>query len=186
MLFDLPNKSDRNPQSAGAVKEFNGKHVFPVSSKLEDALSLIDEGRCIHWLSEGDWSMHDMLIGLLMISGPADVYLSSYAFTEYPARLIADHMDRKIIKKLYCLIDKRLDVRSASALTIIRNIATRLELVNTHAKITVIENDAMMIVVIGSANYTTNKRYETGVVIVDREAATFHKNWMLYALDKNK
>lgn len=186
MLFDIPKTEDKNVESNGGVKNYDGEHAFPVSTKLEDALALIQEGKCIHWVSEGDWSMHDMLIGLLMITGPADVYLSSYAFSEYPARLIADHMKRNIIKSLYCIIDKRLDVRSASALTIIKNIATRLELVQTHAKVTVIENDKIMLAVIGSANYTTNKRYETGVIIVEREAANFHKKWILHALDKNK
>lgn len=186
MLFDRIKEDQSKPESAGSVLPFKGEHFFPATAKLEDALALVTEGRCIHWVSEGDWSMHDMLIGLLMISGPADVYLSSYAFSEYPARLIGDLVDRKAIKKLFCLIDKRLDVRSASALTIIRNVATKLQLVQTHAKVTVIENDKIMIVAIGSANYTSNKRYETGLVIVDREAANFHKKWMLNALDKNK
>jgi hypothetical protein len=186
MLFELPKMENEVSSTDSGAKALGMQHSFPMSYKLEDALSMIQEGKCIHWLSEGDWSMHDMLIGLLMITGPAKVYLSSYAFSEYPARLIADHMSRKIITELYCLIDKRLDVRSASALSIIKNIATKLKLVHTHAKVTVIENDKMLVTVIGSANYTTNKRYECGVVLMDREAGLFHKKWMLDAFDKNK
>lgn len=184
MLFNLPKKDDKK-QSAGAASEFTGTHHFPLSSKLEDTLKLLQEGRCVHWVSEGDWSMHDMMIGILRLTGPADVYISSYAFTELPARLIAELKQNNVIKKLNCIIDKRIDVRSASALNIIKTVATRVELVNTHAKVTVIENKKFMIAVICSANYTQNRRYECGIVISDREAATFHKNWILYALDNH-
>lgn len=185
MLFGLPKKNDNKKVTAGGGKAFDGEQQFPSSKKLNDVIALLDSNRCIHWVSEGDWSMHDLLFSLLDYTGPANVYLSSYAFSEYPARLIAERKSRKVIKDLYCLIDKRLDVRSASALTIIKNVATKLELVNTHAKVTVIENKNMMVVVIGSANYTTNKRFESGVIITDREAALFHKKWITDAFSKD-
>ena len=185
MLFELPPKNEKKV-SAGNALITGAKNVFPCSYKLADTISLLDEGKSVHWLSDGDWSMHDMLLALLQKSGPADVYLSSYSFSEYPARLIAEQISQGIIRSLYCLIDKRLDVRSASALTIIKNMSTRLELVNTHAKVTVIENDKMMIVVNGSANYTTNKRYESGIVVMDRETANFHKKWMMNEFNRSK
>jgi hypothetical protein len=187
MLFDMPiEKDEQNNDSAGAAIKFDGKHLYATSGKLNDVINQLEENTCVHWVSEGDWSMHDLLNALLELSGPANVYLSSYAFSEYPARMIADLVGRKIIRELYCLIDARIDVRSASALNLIKNCATRLELVNTHAKVTVIESNTMMIVTIGSANYTTNKRYECGVVMMDREAALFHKKWITDAFDKNK
>lgn len=186
MLFEMPKKNDTAKTNPGKSAEIHASHHFPVSSKLEDMLQLLKDGRCIHWLSEGDWNMHDMLAGLLNFTGPADVYISSYAFTEFPARLIADLNANQIIKKLYCIIDKRIDVRSASALNILRTVATRLELVNTHAKVTVIENKKHMIAVVGSANYTTNRRYESGVIIADREAAGFHKKWIEDALSSHQ
>jgi hypothetical protein len=77
-------------------------------------------------------------------------------------------------------------VRSASALTIIRNVANRCELVKTHAKVTVIENEEHMIAIVGSANYTTNKRYESGVIVTEKAIASFHKSWILNAIKKNE
>lgn len=187
MLFKLGDvKKEEQNNSDGGSAIAGETHSFPSSGKLEETLELVKINSCVHWVSDGDWSMHDLLIGLLSVTGRADVYLSSYAFSEYPARLIADHVERKIIKSLFCLIDKRLDVRSASALAIIKNIATRLELVNTHAKVTVIEGELMTLTVIGSANYTTNKRYERGIIIEGAAAAAFDKNWMLNAFKKIK
>lgn len=185
MLFSVPGKNEQQKETAGDGQSFPGENVYPANMKLQSVLAMLSNSRCVHWVSEGDWSMHDLLFSLLDYTGPANVYLSSYAFSEFPARMIAEYKSRKIIKDLFCLIDKRLDVRSASALTMIKNVATRLELVNTHAKVTVIENDEHLIVVIGSANYTVNKRYECGVIITDSAAALFHKNWMINAFKNN-
>ena len=184
MLFHLPEKK-QNKEVAGGSVELKGSHQLPHSKKLEDVLSLVKKGRCVHWVTEGAWNMHDMLLALLNYTGPASVFISSYAFTEFPARLIADLINEKVITDLKCIIDKRIDVRSASALNIIRNMASKFALINTHAKVTIIENEKYLIAVVGSANYTQNKRFECGVIITDREAALFHKNWMQNALDKN-
>lgn len=183
MLFNTERKEEDQPVSAGAGQRFEGEIQQPSTMKLEEVMNLTDSNRCVLWLTDGDWSMHDMLAAILERTGPADVFLSSYAFSEYPARLIADMKNRGVIRELHCLIDKRLDVRSASALNIIRNIATRLQLVNTHAKVTVVENGEHMIAVVGSANYTSNKRYESGVIFTDRDAALFHKKWISDAFE---
>lgn len=185
MLFDMPKQKDPEPvKTDGAVITGEAQQLSPSNYVLQDLLALIRDNTCVHWVSDGDWSTHELLHSILQLAGPADVYLSSYAFSEYPARLIADLKERKVIKNLYCIIDSRLDVRSASALTIIRNVATRCELLNTHAKVTVIENDEYSIAIVGSANYTTNKRYESGIVVTEKKIVDFHKQWLIKAMDK--
>lgn len=186
MLFDLPGKDETKKESAGGSTGYDGEQRFPVNYKLNEVLQLLHANRCVHWLSEGDWSMHDMLMGILDITGPAEVYISSYGFSEYPARIIADLKARKIIIKLSCLVDLRLDTRSASAFNIVKNVSDRVKQINTHAKVTIIENEKYSVVVVGSANYTTNKRYECGTVIMGVEATAFHKKWIEDAFTKNK
>lgn len=154
--------------------------------KLEALLQHIEKDCCIHWVANGEWSMHELLIGLLHQAGPSDVYLSSYAFSEHPARIIADLKSRNMIKDLHCLIDSRIDVRGASALTMIRDIATSCKMLNTHAKVTLVLGETLQLAVVGSANYTTNKRYEAGVIIAHPEAVLFHKKWMQDELNRNK
>lgn len=184
MLFKLPKKSEES-ESAGAGMHQPLDHKLGDSAKIESVLQQVEPNACVHWVTEGDWSMHDLLIGLLMISGPATVYLSSYAFSEYPARIINDMKDRKMITKLYCLIDSRIDKRSASALTLVQNCSDKCKMVNTHAKVTLIISDTIELAVISSANYTTNRRYETGVIIAHPGVVNFHKKWMENELDKH-
>lgn len=185
-MFELPKKEGPvAANSSGAmVKHLVNK--FSASNKIHDVLALVEGNACVHWVSEGEWSVHDLLLGLLQMSGPATVYLSSYAFSEYPARLIADLKSRKVITQLHCLIDSRIDKRSASALNLVRNCADRLKMVNTHAKVTVIENEMHTFCIIGSANYTTNKRYEAGMIITDDAVSYFHKKWICDELERTK
>jgi hypothetical protein len=162
------------------------EHRFARSVKLEALLQEVTDDCCLHYLSEGNWFMHELLIGLLGITGPADVWLSSYAFSTHPARIIEDLKKRNWIRELHCLIDSRIDTRTAPALDMIRNVSTSLKVVNTHAKVTVLENEKMMVAIVGSSNYTTNKRYEAGMIIVNREVAAFHKQWMQHELNKKE
>jgi hypothetical protein len=178
MLFDLSKQEDVPEENASGAFDKQLNQRVSASNRVHDVLAMVQPGCCIHWVSDGEWSVHDLLLGLLQETGPADVYISSYAFSEYPARLIADLKDRKIIRSLYCLIDSRIDKRSASALNLVRNCADQLKLVNTHAKVTVIENSQFVFCIIGSANYTTNKRYEAGMVIGDAVVSSFHKKWI--------
>jgi hypothetical protein len=186
MLFYMEHKEDLPDENAsGAISKTLNQRIA-AGNKVHDVLAMVQPGCCIHWVSDGEWSVHDLLLGILQQTGPADVFLSSYAFSEYPARLIADLKSRKIIRSLFCLIDSRIDKRSASALNLVRNCADKLKLVNTHAKVTVIENSDFIYCIIGSANYTTNKRYEAGMIIADAVVSSFHKKWISDELAKLK
>ena len=56
---------------------------------LKSVVKLIQPGANIFWVSDGKWSMHEMLLEILNITGAADVYISSYAMSETPARILA-------------------------------------------------------------------------------------------------
>ncbi len=159
-------------------------HRYGDSTRIESVLGQVADNRCVHWVSDGDWDMHDLLIGLLMITGPATVHLSSYAFSEHAARIIVDLKARGMIRELYCLIDSRIDRRSNNALSLLENCATRCKMLSTHAKVTVLSSDKSDMAVVGSANYTTNRRYEAGVIIVNPEVVGYHKKWMMNELCK--
>lgn len=157
-------------------------HVATLNPGLRDVTSAVAHGLTVHWMSNGDWSMHQLLGALLDLTGPADVYISSYAFSEQPARSVATWKAEGKIRALHCLLDSRIDVRSASALTQIQNLADRCKLCATHAKVTVLLADGWQLAVIGSANYTTNKRYECGLISTNPGVVQFHLDWINHEL----
>ncbi len=79
-----------------------GLHAIAGSMKLQEVTLMVDHGKTVHWVSRGDWSMHQLLYKLLEKTGPADVYISSYAFSEKPARVLADMKHNGIIQQLFC------------------------------------------------------------------------------------
>jgi hypothetical protein len=161
-----------------------GEYAYPINRKLQAVLQKVEPGKLVHWVSGGAWNMIDLFMGILAKAGKADVYISSYSFSEKPARVICDLVHDGIIANLYCLIDSRVDTRSASALTLIQNAAAKCVLLDTHAKVTLITNGKQHYTIVGSANYTTNKRWETGFICMNPETFSFHQNWMQYAMER--
>lgn len=184
MLINFSQINQEQQESNGRALIAVGNHQFTVSRKLKELVDSLQYNSTIHWVSDGDWSMHELLLALLGAWVNTDVYLSSYAFSEKPARLLADLVNEHRILNLYCLVDNRIDTRSASALTLVQNCSTKTKLVATHAKVTVIEAWNSCYTVIGSANYTENKRYEAGIVCTERAVADFHKKWMQDELNR--
>lgn len=159
------------------------------ATMLADRVLLIDvvkqtEEGTVYWVSNGDWSMHELLMALLDKTGPAAVYISSYAMGETPCRTIAQLKNSGAITKLYCVLDNRVDVRTAGSLQVIQGIADEYALISTHAKVTVVVNEKYRLVVIGSSNYTENERFEAGVISNDPQVVDLHIRWIEYALQQ--
>jgi len=158
------------------------REVMCNSLGLKEVISLVQQKINVYWVSDGNWSMHQMLMALLDITGPAEVHISSYAMSETPARYLVQLKEAGLISKLYCVIDNRVDTRTAGTYQVIMSIADDYALIDTHAKVTVIMNDDWKIAVIGSANYTENKRYEAGIISCTEEAVNLQLRWLRKAL----
>jgi hypothetical protein len=149
-----------------------------IGSSLDGVINGLDKCPLVHWYSYGDWSMHQLLKALLQKTGPADVLISSYAFSETPTRVIAVLKNDGLIKRLDCVIDSRVETRTAGSMQLLRGICDGLALVATHAKVTLIKSSNMVVTVVGSANYTENKRYEAGIVTTNESVFNFHLSWI--------
>jgi hypothetical protein len=152
------------------------------SLELKSVLNLLTMDATVYWVSDGNWSMHQLLIGILNMVGAAHVTISSYAMSETPARILSQLKDLGKIITLRCVLDNRVDVRSAGSLQLIKSISNDFSLVDTHAKVTLIKNDDWSISVVGSANYTENKRYEAGIVTTSTNAYDMNDRWITKAL----
>lgn len=150
---------------------------------LKSVIKLIQPGANIFWVSDGKWSMHELLLELLNITGPAEVFISSYAMSETPARILTQLKNAGDIKTLNCVLDNRVDVRSAGSYQLMLSMCDKIVLLKTHAKVTVVINNKWKIAVIGSANYTENERYEAGIITLFDEAVDMQLRWINKALN---
>lgn len=161
------------------------------AEELQQVLNRVKPGQTVHWYSDGDWSMWQLLNGVLKkilkdhgYLSPAEVHISSYAFSETSARMIANLKSKGHISQLYCVLDNRTDTRSAGSLQLLKSISDKLALISTHAKVTLIRTTGLCITITGSANYTENVRYEAGTITCNPQVYAFHKQWIekeLYA-----
>lgn len=143
-------------------------------------------GNEMHFFTTGAWSQHELLIALTEITGPCKIYLSTYALSETSARTLQLLKQNATLQELHCLIDNRVDTRSAGSLQLLQSISDSCVLSACHAKATVLVGSYLSVAVIGSANYTENNRLECGLATTDQDACDFHRNWIIKHLEDGK
>ena len=190
---DLAKKKPERPKS-GSVS-FTGSNLLTIgkaNEKLHQVFGQVVDGHSVHYASLGDWSTHDLLFFLLEQTGPARVYFTTWAISEYAIRQLYQFIEHGLILELKGIFDYRNGIRKPAELQFLQKITTDIKAAKCHAKVTVIENDNWGISVVGSANYTRNPRIEAGVLCCDKTVAAFHRDWILNelsntsALDRSK
>ena len=180
---DLSRKKPDRTQSGSVA--FSGTNVLKIGKareKLVQVFGNVREGQSIHFASLGDWSTHDLLFFLLEQTGPARVYFTTWAISEYAIRQLYQFIEQGLIIELKGIFDYRNGIRKPAELQFLQKITTDIKAAKCHAKVTVVENDQWGISVVGSANYTRNPRIEAGVLCCDKMVAAFHRDWILNEL----
>ena len=180
---DLAKKKPDRPKS-GSVP-FAGSNLLTIgkaNEKLHQVFGQVTDGQSVHYASLGDWSTHDLLFFLLEQTGPARVYFTTWAISEYAIRQLYQFIEHGLILELKGIFDYRNGIRKPAELQFLQKITTDIKAAKCHAKVTVIENDHWGISVVGSANYTRNPRIEAGVLCCDKTVAAFHRDWILNEL----
>lgn len=146
--------------------------------KLQILLNSIAPGKQIHYVSDGDWSMHDLVMLLLKRYQPADLFITTYALREIPVRQLIMAAERKELVSVNMLIDYRAKSRTPEVFQLASMNINKIYLTNVHAKVTVLRAPGGSISIVGSANWTQNPRIECGVISTDISLANFHINWI--------
>jgi len=146
--------------------------------KLQALLAKVKHGCCVHYISDGDWSMHDIVMELIKTYKPADVFITTYALREFPMRQLILAQDRGDINKIFMLLDYRAKARTPEVYHMAAQNVNKIVMTSIHAKVTVINSPLGNITIVGSANWTQNPRIEAGVITMDNSVAEFHKDWI--------
>lgn len=149
------------------------------SEIIANIIGQVEPEKTIHFTSFGSFSMHELLGHLLSVTGPASLYIATWAMTENPCRAIHALKESGSIKELHLLFDYKIRERSPQAIQLAEGISSSHKYSKCHAKTTVLVNDTWGITVISSANYTRNPRIERGVICCNRSVALFDRDWIL-------
>jgi hypothetical protein len=178
-------KTDKTKSGSVPYSGTNHVTIGRVGEKLQDVFGKIVNGDSKHYASMGDWSTHDLLFFLLEQTGPARVYFTTWAISEFAIRQLYQFIEQGLILELKGIFDYRNGVRKPAELQFLQKITTDIKAAKCHAKITVIENEHWGISVVGSANYTRNPRIEAGVLCCDKAVAAFYREMILNELSNS-
>ncbi len=146
--------------------------------KMQMLLDAIESGKSVHYLSKGDWSMHDLISQLLKKYNPAELFITTYALREFAVRQIILAQDAGQLSAVNMVLDYRAKIRTPEVFQLASQNMNNICLFGIHAKVTVLRSDKGCITIVGSANWTSNPRVECGVVSTNRSLAEFHINWI--------
>ncbi len=185
-LNDLSRKPTVKTESGSvSVSGPTTCRIGKANAKLQEVFGPIGQDQILPFVSLGDWSTHDLLFFLLEQTGPARVYFTTWAISEYAIRQLYNLIEQGLILELKGIFDYRNGIRKPAELQFLEKISTDIKPAKCHAKVTVLENDQWGISIVGSANYTRNPRIEAGVLFSVKEVAAFERNWIEKELSNN-
>lgn len=146
--------------------------------KLAALLSKLNKEKQLHYVSDGDWSTHDLIMQLLKQLKPAELFLTTYAIREFSIRQLVLAIERKELISINMIADYRAKMRTPEVYQLASQNMNKICLHSIHAKVTVLRSPHGSATIVGSSNLTSNPRIEAGVITLDPEVAKFHMNWI--------
>ncbi len=168
-------------KSADILLRFYSKE----QSKYLAAFDKKESGKLIEQLANGsalhmigiNYNMHEALVSLLRLTGPATVDILTYSMTDYPMRIISTLAENKTITGLRLILDFTVS-RTPALDQFVKSFCPGIKYTSSHAKILLVKNESWNIVLLGSANFTRNNRFENYIVFSDRN--TFEDYLKIY------
>lgn len=142
-------------------------------------LNNLEPDKHYHFWTGGQWNMHDLLSFLLVKTGPADCWLTTYAISEDAVRKIIYLHSKGLLNKVTCLFDYSVKEQKTGAYLLAKTHFS-VALTSMHAKTLLLVNDQHKLIVTGSANWTRNPKAERQLLctcsnVVDMDLAILQR-----------
>lgn len=151
------------------VAQFDSENISKViqnKKALAEALINLDD-RTLFYASDGAWSSIDLL-GFLLLKLPKveSVYISTFSISEKAANNI-EFIKANSSIKFHLLIDWKMKLKNPDTVLFLENVCDSFGFSDCHSKLTCLVSPDKTYTVLSSANYTRNKRFESGVIVSD-------------------
>lgn len=157
-------------------------NTFASGERLElirNTINGLQPGCNVFFKTDGAWSNIELLEYLLELSGPANIYFSTWSISSEAITRFTQWEQSGAITGIFGILDAGLRNRKPDIYQQATGAFKVLKLSHIHAKVTVISSDTHNIVLMGSANYTRNPRIEAGMIIWNDELAQANIKWIL-------
>jgi hypothetical protein len=165
-----------NKKTSIKMQHAAGKVSFQMASKnLSLTVGEINQEETIHFFSNSEWSMPDLIDYITNQIGPCSLRLTSFSFTLPALVHIKNLIELRLINKVQFLIDKSV-LHQQGKIQQLKLMPIEVKLLKCHAKIVLLENENYKLVVVSSANINRNPRWEAGSIMTSKLAYDFYSN----------
>jgi len=180
---DIPRPQAKEDAPRGRKTSHSGQASWMIGGgirELKAAFTDLEPDHIYHFATmRGQWSTHELIGHLLTLTGPADVYITTWTITEAPARALVDLHQAGFIKSLSAVFDYRIKDGKPEPFQLVSGICSEMKLIKCHAKTCAIINEEWGVSLSGSANLSRNPRIERGCIDTHRATAEFDRDWIL-------
>ena len=173
---DITNKIET--QHSGKSAEFlvngNKKPVFMADKSciITKTIGEIKNGETIHFYSWANFNLVKLLLYVLNQTGPADILMTSYSFSQKSIESLNYYKKTGIIKDIKIILDNRVKVMSPKPFQMLQK-SFDYRCTSVHCKVALIWNELWNIDIVTSQNATDNPKLERGIIFTDKETFNF-------------
>jgi hypothetical protein len=168
--------TDNKPQPDVIVTEqVAGEFVDDKSKTLIKSIGQLQNGKTTHYYSYGNFNLVRLLAHLLKQTGPANIFMTSYSFSQTSIEQLLNYRQKGLITSFRVIVDNRVKTMSPIPFQMLST-AFDYRCSSIHAKVALLWNDNWNISVVTSQNATDNPKMERGTIFTDIETFNFDKN----------
>jgi hypothetical protein len=168
--------TDNNQQPEVNVSaQVPGEFADDKSKALIKSIGQLQNGRTTHYYSYGNFNLVRLLIHLLKQTGPANIFMTSYSFSQASIEQLLNYRQKGLITSFRVIVDNRVKTMSPIPFQMLST-AFDYRCTSIHAKVALIWNDNWHISVVTSQNATDNPKMERGTIFTNIETFNFDKN----------
>lgn len=157
------------------VEQGTGEFADDKSTTLIKSIGQLEKGKTTHYYSYGNFNLVRLLIHLLKQTGPANVFMTSYSFSQTSIEQLLNYRQKGLITSFRVIVDNRVKTMSPIPFQMLST-AFDYRCTSIHAKVALLWNENWNISVVTSQNATDNPKLERGTIFTDIETFNFDKN----------
>lgn len=168
----------QNQQKNNTLKMGSGptREILNMSRKnLAASIGEIKEGETIYFFSNKEWSMPDLIDYVAKQFGPCDLSLTSFSFTLPALMHIKNLIEIRQIRNVKFLLDNSVKSQ-ADKHKQLSKLDIQVGFLKCHAKVVLMSNEKINLVIVSSANINRNPRWEAGVIETRQKVFDFYAN----------
>ncbi len=185
-LFDIGERYEKRISGNVEDKAENTFAKIGPEDMIEAKFGKLQQGKTLHFVSGGLWSLTDIVHYTLKNTGRAELIGYSWSFTAPAAQKLIHLKTIGLISGMSFLLDYSMSKWSKGAVSIIEPHSVKVATTQIHAKGFVIWNDEWKVTCTTSMNFSNNPRIEAGILSTDRDVFEFSKTWVCKAINQGE